>query len=77
MHIGQVSGLKGEEEQEAEMVDKVTTSQRCLFLLIPFSFVCVKPPDVKLCTRIALLSCGRKPRDLYFRTEGLEELIRG
>lgn len=43
MHVGQVSGLKGEEGQGAEMVDKVTASQRCLFLLIPFSIVSVKP----------------------------------
>ena len=55
MHAGQVPGLKGEEGQEAEMVDKVTTSQRCLFLLIPLSMVCVKPPGVRLCTRIASL----------------------
>lgn len=44
MHIDQVSGLKGEEGQGAEMVDKVTTLPLCLFLLIPFSFVCVEAP---------------------------------
>lgn len=31
------------------MADKVTTSQHCLFLLIPFSFLCAKPPEVS-CT---------------------------
>jgi len=70
MHVGQVSSLKSEEGQGAGMVDKVTTAQRCLFLLILLSFVCAKPLGVRLCTRIASLS----PGGLYFRTESLEEL---
>lgn len=44
---------------------KITTSQHCLFLLIPFS---AKPPEVRLYTRTESLSCGRKPIDLWSKT---------
>lgn len=49
MHVGQVSSFKAWEGKGAEMADKVTTSQHCLFLLIPFSFLYAKPPEVS-CT---------------------------
>lgn len=58
----------------AVVVKKVSASQCCLFLPIPLSFVYAKPPGARLCTRIASLSCGRKPRDLCIRIESLEEL---
>lgn len=39
------------------MVDKITTSQRCLSLLIPFSFLGAKPPrgEVVFHSRITIM----------------------
>lgn len=44
------------------MVDKITTPQHCLFLLIPFSFLGAKPPDVRLYSRIESLLCEKAKR---------------
>lgn len=43
-------------------------SALCLFLLIPFSFLGAKPPEMRLYTTIESLSCGKKPRNFWSKT---------